>query len=403
MLTDTAARNTKPGEKPRKLSDAKGLYLLIQPQGGKYWRLKYRYGGKEKKLALGVYPDVSLKDARDRRDAARKLLADGIDPGAQRKAQKSARTERSANSFEVVAREWHTKRSPGWSTTYSERVLWRLERYAFPYIGAQPIAEITAPDLLAVVRRIEGRALDTAHRTLQNCGQVFRYAVATGRAERDPSGDLRGALPPRRKRHHASITDTKRIGELLRNIRSYEGSPVTRCALQLGALTFVRPGELRRAEWSEIDLDGAEWRIPAEKMKMSAPHIVPLSTQAVAVLREIHLLTGHGRYVFPGVRSHDRPMSENTVNAALRYMGYGKDEMTGHGFRSMASTLLNEQGWHRDAIERQLAHAERNDVRASYNYAQYLPERRKMMQAWADYLAGLAVGAKVVPIGRAVS
>ncbi|MCO6442199.1 MAG: integrase arm-type DNA-binding domain-containing protein [Nitrococcus mobilis] len=267
----------RPGDKSYKLADGGGLYLLVNPSGGRYWRLDYRYLGKRKTLALGVYPDVGLKDARERRDDARKLLSDGIDPGAQRKARKSARIERAANSFEAVAREWHAKHSPGWSTTYSERILWRLERYVLPYLGAQPIAEIVAPDLLAVVRGIEDRALDTAHRTLQNCGQVFRYAVATGRAERDPSGDLRGALPPRRKRHHASITDAKRIGELLRNVRSYGGSPVTRCALQLGMLTFVRPGELRRAEWSEIDLDGAEWRIPAEKMKMSAPH-QPLPT-----------------------------------------------------------------------------------------------------------------------------
>lgn len=399
-LSDTAARNAKPTDKPRKLADSGGLYLLVHPSGGRYWRMDYRCGGKRLTLACGVYPDVSLKTARERRDKARRLLADGIDPGAQRKAQKAARTERAANSFEVVAREWHAKRLPSWSDSYQEHVLWRLERYVFPYLGARAIAEVNAPDLLAVVRRIEDRALDTAHRTLQNCGQVFRYAVATGRAERDPSGDLRGALPPRRSRHHASITDTKRIGELLRAIRSYQGSLVTICALRLAPLVFVRPGELRRAEWNEVDLDGAEWRIPAAKMKRQAPHVVPLSRQAVAVLREIQPLTGHGRYVFPGARGNGRPMSENTVNAALRYMGYAKEEMTGHGFRSMASTILNEQGWHRDAIERQLAHAERDEVRAAYNYAEHLPERIRMMQLWADYLDGLAAGANVMPIGH---
>lgn len=403
-LTDTTIRNAKPTDKQRKLSDEKGLFLLVHPNGGKYWRLKYRHGGKEKTLALGTYPDVSLRDARERRDEARKMLANDIDPGAQRKAQKAARTERDANSFEIIAREWHAKYSPGWSAMHAVRVLTRLEQDIFPWLGGRPINVVTAPDLLTVLRRIEDRgALETAHRALQNCGQVFRYAVATGRAERDPSGDLRGALPPARARHHASITDTKRIGDLLRATRGYEGSFVTRCALRLAPLVFVRPGELRQAEWPEIDLDGAEWRLPAERMKMNAQHIVPLSVQAVEILRELHPLTGHGRYVFPGARANGRPMSANTINAALRYLGYGKDEMTGHGFRSMASTLLNEQGWSRDAIERQLAHAERDAVRAAYNYAEHLPVRRKMMQAWADYLDALRAGADVVPLRAQVN
>ncbi|HET8701363.1 MAG TPA: integrase arm-type DNA-binding domain-containing protein [Nitrococcus sp.] len=403
-LTDTAARKAKPTDKPRKLADSGGLYLLVAPNGGRYWRLDYRHGRKRKTLALGVYPDTGLKTARERRDEARKLLADGVDPGAQRKAQKTASVERAANSFEVIAREWYAKYSPSWTPDYGKHTLGRLERDVFPYLGGRPIAEITAPELLMVARRIEERgALESAHRAIRGCGQVFRYAVATGRAERDPSGDLRGALPPVRVRHHPSITDTKRIGELLRAIRGYQGSPVTRAALHLAPLVFVRPGELCRAEWAEIDLDGAEWRLPPAKMKMRALHIVPLSTQAVAILRELHPLTGHERYVFPGARDRSRHMSPNTIGAALGNLGYGKDEMTAHGFRSMASTLLNEQGWLRDAIERQLAHSERDGSRAAYNYAEHLPERRKMMQAWANSLDALAAGAKVVPIGTVVS
>ncbi|MEW6489347.1 MAG: integrase arm-type DNA-binding domain-containing protein [Thermodesulfobacteriota bacterium] len=400
-LTDTAIRNAKPATKPRKLSDERGLYLEVAPSGGKWWRLKYRFGGKEKRLSLGVYPDVGLKDARDRRDDARKLLANGIDPGAVRKAEKAAGTVRAANSFEVVAREWYAKFSPGWVPSHGGRILRRLEKDVFPWIGARPVAEVAAPELLRVVRRIESRgALETAHRALQNCGQVFRYAVATGRADRDPSGDLRGALPPVKERHHPSITDPKEIGALLRAIDDYTGDFVTKCALGLAPLVFVRPGELRRGEWSEVNMEAAEWRIPAERMKSRAPHLVPLSRQALDVLRELHPLTGAGRYLFPGARSSSRPMSENTVNAALRRLGYAKDEMTGHGFRSMASTLLNEQGWHRDAIERQLAHGERDSVRAAYNYAEHLAERRRMMQAWADFLDGLRKGGDVIPFRR---
>lgn len=401
-LTDTAVRNAKPSEKPRKLTDGKGLFLLVHPNGGKYWRLKYRIDGKEKLLALGVYPDVSLAAAREGRDQARKLLANDIDPGAFRQAQKRATKAATEDSFEAVAREWYTKHSPNWSESHGSRIIRRLERDVFPWLGSRPIAAITAPELLDVLRRIEDRgALETAHRAHQNCGQVFRYAIATGRAERDPAADLRGALPPAKVRHHPSLTDSKAIAELLRAIDGYQGAFVTKCALRLAPLVFVRPGELRRAEWAEIDLDAAEWRIPAEKMKMRAPHIVPLSTQAVAILRELEPLTGAGRYLFPSVRTSERPMSENTINAALRRLGYDKDSMTGHGFRSMASTLLNEQGWNRDAIERQLAHAERDSVRAAYNYAEHLPERRSMMQHWADYLEGLASGAQVLAFKRA--
>jgi len=341
-----------------------------------------------------------LKDARERRDEARKLLANGIDPSEARKAEKVSQ----ADSFEEVAREWYNKFKPSWSDSHALRILRRLEQNIFPWLGSRPIKTISAPDLLAVIRRIEARgAVETAHRALQNCGQVFRYAVACGRAERDPSGDLRGALPPSEEKHHASLTDPKAVAALLRDLDAYEGSFVTRCALRLAPLVFVRPGELRHAEWSEIDLDHAEWRIPAEKMKARTMHIVPLSHQAVEIMRELHALTGQGKYLFPSVRSSARPMSENTVNAALRRLGYSKDEMTGHGFRSMASTILNEQGWNRDAIERQLAHAERNSVRAAYNYAEFLPERRKMMQAWADYLEALRSGAKVIPFRSQVA
>ena len=397
-LTATSIKNARTVDKPLKLFDGGGLYLLVNPNGARWWRFKYRYLGKEKLLSFGTYPDISLKDARDRRDEARKQLAADIDPGEHRKAMKSTLAVRSENSFEIVAREWFAKYSPIWAAGHSDKISRRLERDIFPWLGGRPIAELTAPELLAALRRIESRgAIETAHRAQQNCSQVFRYAVATGRAERDPTADLRGALTPVKERHHASITDPMRVGELMRAIDGYRGSFVTKSALRLAPLVFVRPGELRKAEWVEFDLDGAEWRIPAARMKAREQHIVPLAKQAVAILQDLHGLTGDKQHVFPGVRTNGRAMSENTVNAALRRLGYAKDEMTGHGFRSMASTLLNEQGWHRDAIERQLAHAERNNVRAAYNFAEHLPERRKMMQALADYLDKLALGAKVLP------
>ncbi len=403
-LTDSAARNAKPSGKPFKLADEKGLFLLVHPRGSKYWRLKYRFAGKEKVLALGVYPEVRLAEARNRRDQARKILAEGRDPGADKRLSKHAATQAHESCFEAIAREWFAKYSPGWAATHSDKIIRRLERDIFPWIGARPIGEIRPAELLTVLRRIESRgALETAHRAHQNCGQVFRYAVATGRTERDPSHDLRGALPPAKERHHPSITDPKAIGALLRAADGYQGAFVTKCALRLAPLVFVRPGELRKAEWSEIELEKAEWRISAEKMKMRAAHIVPLSTQALAILRELQPLTGASRFVFPGARGKNRPMSENTVNAALRRLGYSKDDMTGHGFRSMASTLLNEQGWNRDAIERQLAHGERDSIRAAYNYAEHLPERRKMMQHWADYLDKLRAGAEVIPLPQQVA
>jgi integrase len=291
-LTDTKVRTVKPTEKSQKLFDGWGLYLLVTPTGGKLWNLKYRFEGKEKKLSLGVYPDISLAEARQRRDQARTLLANGADPGDTRKAQKAAGVEET-ETFEVIAREWHAKFTPSWAASHADKILRRFELYVFPWLGDRPIKSITAPELLGVLRRIEGKGtLDTAHRTKQTCGQVFRYAVATGRAERDPSGDLRGALPPTNGRHMATITDPKEITGLLRAIRDYRGSIVTRCALRLAPLVFVRPGELRHAEWREINFETSEWRIPAEKMKAGVLHIVPLSRQALAVLHEIYPLTG---------------------------------------------------------------------------------------------------------------
>src|SRR5271170_2223747 len=399
-LTNTTIRNVKSGKKPLKLFDERGLYLEVSPSGGRWWRLKYRFEGKEKRLSLGVFPDVSLKDARDRRDAERKLLADGIDPSENHKAQKSARADRAANSFEVVAREWFAKYSANWAVSHSDRVVRLFERDIFPWIGGRPIAEITAPDLLAVVRRIEARgALETAHRARGNCGQVFRYAIATGRAVRDPSGDIRGALPPAKGRHFAAKTDPKEVAGILRAMDGYEGTLAVRCALRLAPLVFVRPGELRGAEWADIDLDGREWRYTVTKT--NTPHIVPLSRQAVEILRELKPLTGSGRFVFPSARSNMRPMSDNAILAALRRTGIDKDEMSGHGFRAVARTILDEVlGVRPDFIEHQLAHAVRDPNGRAYNRTAHLPERRKMMQQWADYLDKLKAGAAIVSLDQ---
>ncbi|QEL55132.1 tyrosine-type recombinase/integrase [Chromobacterium paludis] len=400
-LSDAKCKNAKPREdgKRLRLSDEKGMYLEVMPNGAKYWRLKYRFAGKEKRLALGVYPDVTLGDARKKRDEARRLLGEDIDPGIHRKVQKAARAIQAENSFEAVAREWFAKYKPSWVDSHADKIIRRLERDIFPWLGKRPIAEIEAPELLAVLRRIEHRgAIETAHRAMQNCGQVFRYAVATGRAKRNSAADLVGALSPVIKTSFATITEPEKIAQLLRAMDGYQGSFITQCALKLAPLVFVRPGELRKAEWSEIDFEAEQWVIPAERMKMREKHIVPLSRQALAILKELEALTGSGQYIFPGARTNGRPMSENTVNAALRRLGYAKDDMTGHGFRHMASTLLNEQGWNRDAIERQMAHGERNSIRATYNYAEYLPERARMMQSWSDYLDGLKAGAKVTPL-----
>jgi integrase len=395
-LTDTAAKNAKPGVKPFRLFDRDGLYLEVTPGGGKWWRFKYRFAGKEKRLSLGVYPEVELKKARKRTSEARQLLSDGVDPSANRKAAKATRQERAANSFEVVAREWIAKQLPSWAKSHGARVLARFEHDVFPWIGGRPVSEVTAPELLSTLRRIESRgALETAHRALNTCGQVFRYAIATGRAQHDPSGDLRGALPPVKGGHFAAVTDPKRAAELLRIIDAYEGTLTVRSALRLAPLVFVRPGELRTAEWAHMDLDAAEWRYTVTKT--GTPHIVPLSTQAVAILRELQPITGRGRYVFPSLRSSQRPMSDNAILAALRRMGIAKDEMSGHGFRAMARTILDEVLHYRpDFIEHQLAHAVRDPNGRAYNRTAHLPERQKMMQAWADYLDELRAGAKVI-------
>jgi integrase len=403
VLTETAIRKAKPSTRAQRLFDGGGLYLEVAPSGSKWWRQKYRFDNKEKRLAHGTYPDVSLAQARERREEARKLLVAGIDPGEHRKAVKAAREERSANSFEVVAREWHTKQKARWVDSHSDKIMLRLVNDVFPWLGKRPIADITARELLATVNRVADRgAVDSAHRILQNCCPVFRYAIVSGRAENNPAASLRGALPPAQKAHMAAIIDPVAIGGLLRAIDGYSGSFITRCALQLAPLVFVRPGELRQAEWAEIDLGAAEWSLPAGKMKMREPHLVPLSRQAVGILEELQPLTGHGRYVFPGGRSPRRPMSNNAILAALRRMGFAKDEMSGHGFRAMARTILDETLHFRpDYIEHQLAHAVRDPNGRAYNRTAHLAERRKMMQAWADYLDVLKSDQdRVVPLRR---
>jgi integrase len=398
MLTDIAIRKAKPDKKPYKMVDGRGLYLLVN-KSGKYFRFDYRFAGKRKTLALGVYPEVKLSEAREKHSEARKLLRDGIDPGQQRKIEKITRIMQTEDNFGSVALEWFSKIKHVWTEGHARTVKSRLENNVFPLIGNRPVAEISASELLGMLRVIESRgAVETAHRIKQVCGQIFRYAIATGRAERDPSADLKGALKPTKSKRMATITDPKKVGDLLLAIDGYEGHLVTRCALKLAPLVFVRPSELRHAEWDEFDFEKAEWKIPAEKMKMRSTHIVPLSRQAIEVLQEVKPFTCQWRYVFPSLRTAERPMSENTILGALRRLGYAKEEMSGHGFRAMASTLLHENGWSSDLIEKQLAHTERNNVRAAYNHAQHLPERKKMMQWWADYLEALKLGGKIIPM-----
>jgi integrase len=388
-LTDTAIRNAKHVEKTKKLFDGGGLYIELSPNGSKYWRLKYRFAGKEKRLSLGVYPAISLKVARERRDAAKQLLANQIDPSQQRQNNKKNQQSLVENSLECIAREWFSKNRAMWSLKHSHTIIHRLERDIFPWLGKTPIAQLTTPQLLQVLRRIEERgALETAHRMLGVCGQVCRYAVATGRAERDITSDLRGALPPVKSKHLAATTNPKQVAGLLRILDGYEGTLIVRCALRLAPLVFVRPGELRQAKWADIDLEQAEWRYTVSKTQTQ--HIVPLATQAVAILHELQPLTGRGEYVFPSARSNDRPMSDNAILAAMRRMGIGKDEMTGHGFRAMARTILDEVlGFRPDYIEHQLAHAVRDPNGRAYNRTAHLTERKRMMQAWADYLEQL--------------
>jgi integrase len=392
ILNESRIRAAKPAEKPYKLFDERGLFMLVTPTGGRLWRFRYRHGGVEKLLTLGAYPDVSLKRAREKRDDARRHVADGVDPSAKRQAERKA----AADTFVAIIDEWLLTKKKSLTPATWERDHNQLHKWVVPYLGNRPISAIEAPELLAVLKRIESKGvIDTAHRTREICGRLFRYAIATGRATRDITADLRGALAPRTTEHHAAITDPLKVGQLLRAIDGYDGQPTTAAALKLAPYVFVRPTELRAAEWSELMLDGEqpEWRIPAERMKMREAHIVPLSRQSIKILRELHPITGRQRYVFPAIGGGGRPLSENTLNGALRRLGYSGDEMTAHGFRSMASTLLNEQGVHPDLIELQLAHAERNRVRAAYNRAQRLAERREMMQEWGDYLDRLRANA----------
>jgi integrase len=399
-LSDVTVRKAKGADKPYRLSDEKALYLQVEPNDSKYWRMNYRFDGKQKTLALGAYPDVTLKVARERRDEARRLMTDGIDPAAAKAAAKASKAGSAANSFEVIAREWYAKHADSWVPSHGNKIIRRLERDVFPWIGGKPVDSLLAQDILKPLRRIEARgAIETTHRALQNIGQVMRYAVATGRAARDPTGDLRGALSPVVEAHFAAVTDPAEIGGLLRAMDDYKGGDVVRLALKLIPLVFVRPGELRRARWGDVDLDGAEWRFVASKTKTD--HIVPLSTQAVAVLRDLHALTGDGDLLFPSVRTKARPMSENTVNAALKRMGIDGDTMTGHGFRAMARTVLDEV--HQvpiHIIEQQLAHAVKDANGRAYNRTAHLPQRKAMMQRWADYLDELREGAKILPFER---
>ena len=397
----TKVEAAKPKDKPYKLFDFDGLYLLVTDKGHKWWRLKYRFQGKERSLALGTYPEISLAEARQRRDEARKQVAHRIDPGAAKKAMKQAAVTE-AETFEVIAREWHTRFKSTWTEGHAGTIMGRMKLDLFPWIGARPINEIKAPELLTILRRVESRgALETAHRIRTIAGQIFRYAVATGRAERDCSGDLKGALPQPAESHHAAITDPKEVAPLLRAIEGYEGHFVVKCALRLAPMFFVRPGELRNAEWAEIDLDEAVWNIPARKMKIKQAHIVPLCAQAIEILKELKPLTGASKYVFPSGRSFARQMSNNAIIAALRRMGYDKETMTGHGFRAMARTIFDEVLQVRpDYIEHQLAHAVRDPNGRAYNRTAHLAGRREMMQLWADYLDGLKKGAQVLPLPK---
>ncbi|MDR3453792.1 MAG: integrase arm-type DNA-binding domain-containing protein [Rhodoferax sp.] len=400
-LTDTFVKQTKHSGKPTgdKYTDGGGMYLLIKA-GGKYWRMDYTHADKRKTLALGVYPAVSLADARKRRDKARELLANEVDPGAAKREARQARAGAAANTFEAVARHWLAKTAPIRAQGTQDNITSWLEKDVFPFIGKMPISTIGPRDVLATVRKMEVRgAIDSAHRVKQICGQVFRFAVADGTAERDVTADLKGALSAVPRTHFAAITEPKQAGDLMRSIFNYSGHPCTVAALKLNPMLFVRPGELRTMEWAEIDLEAAEWRIPGSKMKMKNDHIVPLSTQAVEILRSVQPITGHGRYVFPSLRTGERPMSENTINAALRGMGYSKEVHSAHGFRAMARTIMDEVlGERVDLIEHQLAHAVKDPNGRAYNRTAHLPARRKMMQKWADYLDKLRMGADVIPL-----
>lgn len=399
-LSDIAVKNAAAREKPYKLADGAGLYVEVMPNGSKYWRLKYRFGGKEKRLALGVYPAVSLKAARKAARSARDILADGVDPGETKRKDKLARSVGAANSFRAVAEEWAKKETPHWSESHIKRVAGVFDNNLFPWLGHRPIADINPPELLAALRKTESKGtLETAKRAKQIAGQVFRYAVATGRAERDPTPDLKGALAVAIGSHHAALTNPKDVAELLRAIDGFRGTPAVWAALRLSPLLFCRPGELRHMEWAEINWDEERWEIPAEKMKLRLPHIVPLCSQALTILRELQPITGRSKYVFPSARGASRPLSENGVRVALRTLGFTNEQMTPHGFRAMARTILDEVlGYRVDWIEHQLAHAVKDANGRAYNRTSHLPERKKMMQGWADYLDSLKTSSNVIPV-----
>jgi integrase len=397
LLSDLVVRNARRGSKSRRLYDGRGLYLEVSPNGGKWWRFRFRFDGKEKLLSMGTYPDTTLKKAREKRDAARQLLASDVDPGAVRRANKESRVGVALNRFETVARECHETKKPEWSEPHARRWLERLEKDVFPFVGSLPLPEITAGTLLQTLRRVEARGVrETVHSLQQSCGQVFRYGIATGRCDRNPAADLRGALKPVLVKNMAAITEPKLVGALMRAIHDYQGSPLTRTALKLSALLFQRPGNVRAMQWSALDLEGSSpaWTIPAAEMKRSRyekqngrPHVVPLASQAVSELRELFPVSGHGKYVFPSILGGGRPMSENTINTALRRLGYDKDTATAHGFRAMARTLLVEKlDVSPDVIEAQLAHGKSGPLGAAYDRAQFMSQRREMMQQWADYL-----------------
>ncbi len=392
-LTDTHIKAIKPLSTPKKYSDGGGLFLYVPPSGSKIWRMAYRFDKKQKLLSFGEYPLVSLKDARCKREEAKKLLANGIDPSEQQKLLKAERIAEVQSSFRNIALEWHATRTTEFSEKHRTTIMFRLEHYLFPLLGNKPIAKLEAQDILSVVRPLEQtNMLETAHRLVQLTGQIMRFAIASGRAKHNISADLKGALRSRKANHRASITEPKKVGQLLLDLENYSGYFPLICALKLAPLVFVRPSELRCATWKEIDFEKSEWRISAHRMKMKQQHIVPLSNQAMEILAELKQATGSGEFLFPSIRTTTKPISDVAMLNALRRMGYEKHEMCTHGFRSIASTLLNELGYNRDWIERQLAHGERDEVRAAYNYAQYLPERKKMMQEWADYLTELKAG-----------
>ena len=396
-LTDISIRNAKPGPKPYKLFDEAGLFLLLNPNGSKWWRLKYRFCGKERSLSLGIYPTVSLKEARKKRDENRRLLSDGVDPSAHRQARKAEDGERRADSFEALAREWHAKEKPNWSASHADRIIRRLERDIFPDLGKEPVADLTAPKLLIVLRKIEARGcIETSHRAMGNCSQILRYAIQTSRATTDIAHGLRGALQSVQPKHFPAVTDPKQVGELLSVIDGFQGTLIVRCAMRLAPLVFVRPYELRHALWINMDFEKAEWSFMATKTGIA--HIVPLSTQALSILSEVQPLTGRGKYVFPSARGPLRPMSDNAILAAMRTLGIPQETMTGHGWRATARTLLDEElGFPAHLIEHQLGHRVRDPLGRAYNRTKHLPERKKMMQEWSNYLDKLKAGADVVP------